>query len=49
MMSKNQGQKEIKLSVRVENIVGKRKIALNEQFFLFTQCFQKFSIVDASK
>ena len=29
-----------KLSKRVENTVGKRKIACYEQFLLFPQCFQ---------
>ena len=33
----------------VENIVGKGEIARNEQFLRFLQCFQKLSIVDASK
>ena len=33
----------------VENIVGKGKIAREEQFLLFPQCFQKLSVVDASK
>ena len=37
------------LLVKVENIVGKGKIAHFEQFLLFPQCFQKLSIVDASK
>ena len=32
-----------------ENIVGKEEIALYEQFLLFPQCFQKLSVVDASK
>ena len=39
----------IPLSVRVENIVGKGQIARYEQFLLFPQCFQKMSVVDASK
>ena len=43
------GQTEIQLSDWVENIVGKGEIARNEQFLLFPQCFQKLSIVDASK
>ena len=34
---------------RVENIVGKGEIARYEQFLLFPQCFQKLSVVDASK
>ena len=33
----------------VENIVGKGEIARYEQFLLFPQCFQKVSVVDASK
>ena len=33
----------------VENIVGKGEIAHYEQFLLFPQCFQKLSVVDASK
>ena len=33
----------------VENIVGKGEIAPYEQFLLFPQCFQKLSVVDASK
>ena len=37
------------LSDRVENIVGKGEIARYEQFLLFPQCFQKLSVVDASK
>ena len=40
---------EIKLSESVENIVGKREIAHYKQFLLFSQCFQKLSVVDASK
>ena len=39
----------IQLSDRVENIVGKGEIARYEQFLLFLQCFQKLSVVDASK
>ena len=38
-----------KLSKRVENAVGKREIALYEQFLLFPQCFQKSSFPGASK
>ena len=37
------------LSDLVENIVGKEEIARYEQFLLFPQCFQKLSVVDASK
>ena len=39
----------IKLSDLAENIVGKGEIARYEQFLLFPQCFQKLSVVDASK
>ena len=39
---------KIKLSERVENIVGKGEIARYEQFLLFPQCFQKLSVVDVS-
>ena len=38
----------VQLSDWVENIVGKEEIARDEQF-LFPQCFQKLSVVDASK
>ena len=48
MMSK-EGLMEIQLSDKVENIVGKGEIAHYEQFLLFRQCFQKLSVVDASK
>ena len=37
------------LSDWVENIVGKEQIAHYEQFLLFPRCFQKLSVVDASK
>ena len=40
---------EIQTSERVENTVGKGEIARYEQFLLFTQCFQKLSVLDASK
>ena len=43
------GQIWIQLSDCVENIVGKVEIARYEQFLLFPQCFQKLSVVDASK
>ena len=33
----------------VENIMGEGEIARYEQFLLFPQCFQKLSVVDASK
>ena len=39
----------IQLSDRVENIVGKEEIAHYVQFLLFPHCFQKLSVVDASK
>ena len=35
--------------IAVKNIVGKGKVARYEQFLLFPQCFQKLSVVDASK
>ena len=38
----------IQLSDLVENIIGKEEIARYQQF-LFTQCFQKLYVVDASK
>ena len=37
------------LSDWIENIVGKGEIACYDQFFLFLQCLQKLSVVDASK
>ena len=40
---------EIQLFDCVENIVRKGEIARYEQFLLFPQCFQKLSVVDASK
>ena len=39
----------IQLSDLVESIVGKEEIAHYEQFLLFPQCFQKLSVIDASK
>ena len=39
----------LQLSDLVENIVGKEEIALYQLFLLFPQCFQKLSVVDASK
>ena len=39
----------VQLSDWVENIVGKEEIALYEEFLVFPQCFQKLSVVDASK
>ena len=35
--------------ILAENIVGKEEIAHHEQFLLFPLCFQKLSVVDASK
>ena len=43
------GHMGIQLSDIVENIVGEEEIARYEQFLLFPQCFQKLSVVDASK
>ena len=42
-------QIQVELSDLIENIVGKEEIAHYEQFLLFPQCFQKPSVVDASK
>ena len=39
----------IRLTAWVENIVGKQEIACYEQVLLFTQCFQKQSVVDFIK
>ena len=39
----------IQLSDLAENIVEYEEIAHYEKFVLFPQCFQKLSIVDASK
>ena len=36
-------------SKSLENTAGKGEIARYEQFLLFPQCFQKMSVVDASK
>ena len=36
----------IQFSDWAENIVGKEEIARYEQFLLFSQCFQKLSIVE---
>ena len=36
----------IQLSDIVENILRKGKTALNEQYLLLPQCFQKLSVVD---
>ena len=38
-----------KLSIRVENTVGKGEIACYKQFLLFPQCFQKACFPGASK
>ena len=35
--------------ILAEKIMGKEEIARHEQFLLFPQCFQKLSVVDASK
>ena len=40
---------EKQLSDWLENTVRKGEIARYEQFLLFTQCFLKLSVVDASK
>ena len=40
---------EIELSDLVENIEGKEEIARYKQFLHFLECFQKLSVVDASK
>ena len=37
----------IQFSECVENIVGKEEIASYKQLFVFPQCFQKLSAVDA--
>ena len=42
-------EKGRKLSIRVENSVGKGEIAHNEEFLLFPQCFQKACFPGASK
>ena len=39
----------IQLSDRGENIEGKEEIAHDEQYLLFPRCFQKLSVIDASK
>ena len=39
----------IQLSDRIENIMGKGEIAHYEQFLLFSQCFQKLSVIDELK
>ena len=39
----------IPLSDLVENFVVKEEISRYEQFLLFPPCFQKLSVVDASK
>ena len=50
--NKSMMSNEVQLSDSVENIVGKGEIACyiacNKQF-LFPQCFQKLSVLDASK
>ena len=47
--SQKHGQMGVQLSDLVENNVRKEEIALYEQFLLFPQCFQKLSVIDASK
>ena len=49
MMSKKYGQMKIQISDRVEDTVGKGEIAHYKQFLFFLQCFQKLSVLDASK
>ena len=39
----------IQLYDLVENIVGKGEIARYEQFLLFSHCFHRLPVVDASK
>ena len=39
----------IQLSNEAENIVGKEEIARYKQFLLFSRCFQKPFVLDASK
>ena len=39
----------IQVSACVEKIVGNGEIAHYKQFLLLPQCFQKLSVVDASK
>ena len=40
---------QIQFSDWVQNIVEKEEIARYKQFLLFPLCFQKLSVVDASK
>ena len=49
MFSKDMWQMLIQFSDVVENIVGKEDIALYDHFFLFPECFQNMSVVDALK
>ena len=46
---KKYGHMGVQLSGFVENIVGKEEIARYEQFLRFPHCFQKLSVLDASK
>ena len=39
----------VQLPDSLENMVGKEEIACFKQFLLFLECFQKLSVVDASK
>ena len=46
---KNMDQWGYSYLILAENIVGKEEIARHKQFLLFAQCFQKLSVIDASK
>ena len=45
----NMDKSEYNYLILAENVVGKEEIARYEQFLLLPQCFQKLSVVDASK
>ena len=45
----NMDKSEYNYLILAENVVGKEEIARHEQFLLLPQCFQKLSVVDASK
>ena len=45
----NSMQNSSKISIRVENTVGKGEIGRSEQFILFPQCFQKTCTADTHK
>ena len=49
MMSKMWTNGDTIISLCKKNIVGKGEIARYKQFLLFPRCFQKLSVVDASK